>query len=172
MDTTQPELAMNTALVIGGYMLEVNTARLAAADSDALALVRLRDLVSHFQRRLREIAEETEAALLERIDAEGDIVLSEDERLYVGTTKVTRCIDDQGVLMAILEAGNGNLELLTTGAGGLLASQPWKHGAVRKLIGDVRSNALFVEEVRRDVKTGKPLRSVKLHDKRYAGKGD
>ena len=150
--------------------LAAMSAELALLDSatDPLALVALRDSVIVMQRQLRQHAEAIEAALIEYIDAHGDIVLSDVERLYVGTTKVTRSTDDQGILMAVLEAGNGNLELLTTGNGGVLASQPWKHGTVRKLIGDERFTGLFTEEVRKDIKTGKPARNVKVYDSRFA----
>jgi len=137
-------------------------------EAHPLNLVRLRDMVIGMQRELRVHAEAIEQALIECIDAQGDIVLSDTERLYVGFTKTTRSIDDQSILMAVLDAGGGNLELLTTGDGGVLASQPWKHGAVRKLIGDERFGGLFTEETRKDIKTGKPVRSVKVFDSRFA----
>ena len=83
---------------------------------------------------------------------------------------MTKSIDDQEILMAILEAGNGNMELLTTGAGGMLGSQPWKSGAVRALIGDAKFNKLFTTETKLDVKTGKPAKSVKVADSRFGPK--
>lgn len=137
-------------------------------EAHPLNLVRLRDTVIGMQRELRVHADAIEQALIECIDAQGDIALSDTERLYVGLTKTTRSIDDQSILMAVLDAGGGNLELLTTGDGGVLASQPWKHGAVRKLIGDERFSGLFTEETRKDIKTGKPVRSVKVFDSRFA----
>ena len=136
-------------------------------EAHPLNLVRLRDLVIGMQRELRVHAEAIEQALIECIDAQGDIVLSDTERLYVGQTKTTKSVDDQGILMAILEAGGGNLELLTTGDGGMLASQPWKAGAVRNLIGDDKFSACFETTVKIDVKTGKPARSVKVADQRF-----
>ena len=81
-----------------------------------------------------------------------------------GNTKTIKSTDDQGILMAILEVGNGNLELLTTGSGGMLCSQPWKHGAVRKLIGEERFEALFTTTVSQDLNTGKATRSLKTYD--------
>ncbi len=84
--------------------------------------------------------------------------------------QLTKSIDDQEILMAILEAGNGNMEMLTTGAGGMLGSQPWKSGAVRALIGDAKFNKLFTTETKLDVKTGKPAKSVKVADSRFGPK--
>ena len=99
-----------------------------------------------------------------------DLEISDTERLYVGTTRVTKSIDDQEILMAILEAGNGNMELLTTGSGGMLGSQPWKPGAVRALIGDAKFAQCFTTETKLDVKTGKPAKSVKVADSRFGPK--
>jgi hypothetical protein len=131
-------------------------------------LLRWRDAVLANMRKARAEVTQMEAALLAYMDAHAcDLVISDTERLYVGHTKTTRSVDDQGILMAILEAGGGNLELLTTGPGGMLASQPWKHGAVRELIGEQKFGACFSTEVKLDMKTGKPARSVKLADDRF-----
>ena len=131
-------------------------------------LLRWRDEVLANMREARAEVAQMEAVLLAYMDHHAcDLVISDTERLYVGQTKTTRSIDDQGILMAILEAGGGNLELLTTGPGGMLASQPWKHGAVRELIGEQKFGECFRVEVKVDMKTGKPLRSVKLADDRF-----
>ena len=83
-------------------------------------LLRARDVLIVAQRNLRNLAIELDALLINYMRANAcDIAISDTERLYVGTTKVTKSYDDQGILMAIMEAGNGNLELLTTGDGGM-----------------------------------------------------
>lgn len=132
------------------------------------AMLRLRDAALITMRKARADVAHMEATLLAYMDEHAcDLVISDTEKLYVGQTKTTKSVDDQGILMAILEAGGGNLELLTTGDGGMLASQPWKAGAVRALIGDDKFSACFTVDVKIDIKTGKPARSVKVADARF-----
>ena len=135
------------------------------------ALLRVRDRAIVALRTAREMMADVDAAIIDYMTLnQCDLQISETERLYVGSTRVTKSIDDQEILMAILEAGNGNMELLTTGSGGMLASQPWKAGAVRALIGDAKFAQCFTTEVKLDVKTGKPAKSVKVADSRFGPK--
>lgn len=135
------------------------------------ALLRVRDRAIVSMRMARELMASVDAAIIDYMTLnQCDLQISDTERLYVGTTRVTKSIDDQEILMAILEAGNGNMELLTTGSGGMLGSQPWKSGAVRTLIGDAKFNKLFTTETKLDVKTGKPAKSVKVADSRFGPK--
>ncbi|GAA5367230.1 hypothetical protein [Streptococcus uberis] len=132
------------------------------------AMIAMRDIALVTMRKARAKMAQMEATLLAYMDEHAcDLEISDTERLYVGQTKTTKSVDDQGILMAILEAGGGNLELLTTGDGGMLASQPWKAGAVRDLIGDNKFSACFETTVKIDLKTGKPARSVKVADQRF-----
>ena len=136
------------------------------------ALLRVRDRAIVSLRMARELMASVDAALIDYMNLnQCDLQISETERLYVGSTRVTKSIDDQEILMAILEAGNGNMELLTTGSGGMLGSQPWKPGAVRALIGDAKFAQCFTTETKLDVKTGKPAKSVKVADSRFGPKG-
>ena len=135
------------------------------------ALLRVRDRAIVALRTAREMMADVDAAIIDYMTLnQCDLQISDTERLYVGSTRVTKSIDDQEILMAILEAGNGNMELLTTGSGGMLGSQPWKSGAVRALIGDAKFNKLFTTETKLDVKTGKPAKSVKVADSRFGPK--
>ena len=141
------------------------------SDENDRALLRVRDRAIVALRQARELMADVDAALIDYMGLnQCDLQISDTERLYVGNTRVTKSIDDQEILMAILEAGNGNMELLTTGAGGMLASQPWKPGAVRELIGDAKFRKCFTTEVKMDVKTGKPSKSVKVADSRFGPK--
>ena len=115
-------------------------------------MLRMRDELSVLLRKVKELMAELEQVMVEHIDEFGDIAVDADERLYVGKTVVHKSVD---------EVGNGNLELLTTGEGGMLASQPWKHGALTKLLGKERVDALFETSWRQDIKSGKIIRSVK-----------
>ena len=141
------------------------------SDENDRALLRVRDRAIVALRTAREMMADVDAAIIDYMTLnQCDLQISETERLYVGSTRVTKSVDDQEILMAILEAGNGNMELLTTGEGGMLASQPWKHGAVRALIGDAKFAQCFTTETKLDVKTGKPAKSVKVADSRFGPK--
>ena len=136
------------------------------------ALLRVRDRAIVSMRIARELMASVDAALIDYMTLnQCDLEISDTERLYVGSTRVTKSIDDQEILMAILEAGNGNMELLTTGSGGMLGSQPWKSGAVRALIGDAKFAQCFTTETKLDIKTGKPAKSIKVADSRFGPKG-
>ncbi len=131
-------------------------------------MLRMRDFISSTQRDLRALAEQLETEMIAHIDLHGDIEISETERLYVGNTKTNKSIGDgQGITMAVLEAGGGNLELLTSGEGGVLCSQPWKYGAVKALIGEAKMLELFSVEIKQDIKTGKAQRVVKSYDSKF-----
>ena len=135
------------------------------------ALLRVRDRAIVALRTAREMMADVDAAIIDYMTLnQCDLQISETERLYVGSTRVTKSIDDQEILMAILEAGNGNMELLTTGADGMLGSQPWKAGAVRALIGDAKFAQCFTTETKLDLKTGKPAKSLKVADSRFGPK--
>ena len=143
------------------YSIEMDGYQPENWDANERKMLRMRDELSVLLRKVKEIMAKLEQVMVEHIDEFGDIAVDADERLYVGKTVVHKSIDDQAILMAVLEVGNGNLELLTTGEGGMLASQPWKHGALTKLLGKERVNALFETSWRQDIKSGKVLRSVK-----------
>ena len=135
------------------------------------ALLRVRDRAIVALRQARELMADVDAALIDYMGLnQCDLEISDTERLYVGSTRVTKSVDDQEILMAILEAGNGNMELLTTGSGGMLGSQPWKSGAVRALIGDAKFAQCFTTETKLDLKTGKPAKSIKVADSRFGPK--
>ncbi len=149
-------------------MQELNAMEIEAPANNERKLLRMRDSVAVMQRQLRAFAETLEHATIAHIDMHGDIAISDTERLYVGTTRTNKSIGDgQEITMAVLEAGGGSMELLTSGEGGLLAAQPWKYGAVKKLLGDTKTAQLFTTEERQDIKTGKALRSVKTFDSRF-----
>ena len=151
------------------FQADLNKLTLEKSQDQEYKLLAARDTLIIAGRHLRTAIIEVEALLIGYMQGNDcDIVISDKERLYVGTTKTTKSIDDQGILMAIMEAGNGNLELLTTGDGGMLASQPWKYGAVRALIGDEAFGKCFSVEVKLDAKTGKPAKQVKVFSKEFA----
>ena len=125
------------------------------------ALLRVRDRAIVAVRTARELMASVDAAIIDYMTLnQCDLEISDTERLYVGSTRVTKSVDDQEILMAILEAGTG----------GMLGSQPWKPGAVRALIGDAKFAQCFTTETKLDIKTGKPAKSVKVSDSRFGPK--
>ena len=137
-----------------------------AADRQA-DLLSLRDEVSVALRRLKEESSRLEALLIQHIDANGDIEVGEGQRLYVGKTKVTKSLDDKQVFLLVMEASGGDLDAFQSGEQGVLVSQPWKSGAVRKLIGEELFGTAFLSETVKDLKTGAAKRSVKTFDEAF-----
>ena len=99
-------------------------------------ILKLRDDISVLQRKLKAEAALLEDLIRQHIDAHGDIEIGGGQRLYVGNTKVTKSLDDKQVFQLVLDASGGDLGVFQNGAEGVLVSQPWKSGAVRKMIGD------------------------------------
>ena len=150
---------------------KTNTGAVPRSESYERHLLLKRDYAITALRNAKYSMEAIDQELLEYMTENNcALAISEDERLYVGTTKVTKCVDDQATLMAILDAGGGNMELLTSGEGGMLVSQPYKYGSVRTLIGEHMFGQCFTVEIRADLKTGKQLKSVKVFDRRFARK--
>jgi hypothetical protein len=49
----------------------------------------------------------------------------------------------------------------------LMSASPWKHGAVKKRIGDAKFAELFEEIIEDDLKTGKPTEVLKRLDESF-----
>ncbi len=130
-------------------------------------LLELRDEISVAQRKLREEAARLETLIISHIDAHGDIEIGGGQRLYVGNTRVTKSTNDTQVFLLVMEASGGDLATFASGERGVLVSQPWKSGAVRKLIGEDLFQSVFSVETVKDLKTGAAKRSVKTFDEAY-----
>ena len=127
-------------------------------------MLALRDEIYVAIRKLKEESSRLDDLMVQHIDGHGDIEIGGGQRLYVGNTKVTKSLDDKQVFQLVLDASGGDLGVFQNGAEGVLVSQPWKSGAVRKMIGDdLFYSAFFVETVK-DLKTGAAKRSVKTFD--------
>ena len=110
----------------------------------------LRDLhtrAAEIKRDAQRLIDAIEAAAFDHIVATGtDIQLSETARWTIGKDKKVKSLDDTAILHAILEATQGDVERLTTGANGVLGSQPWKPATVKQIIGAERFEELFRTE--------------------------
>lgn len=125
------------------------------AEGTGLALYELHCAAKEQARRARELVASIEAAVIEHIEAtHRDVELPTGQRWYVGTAKKTVCRDDLATAEAVVQASGGVLDRLVSGDQGVLASAPWKHAAVRSLIGEARYSELFRTEEVADLKTG------------------
>ena len=127
-------------------------------------LLDVRSAIKSLQAKLKEFAAEVEGALIDHINAHGDIDMGDGKRLYVGTERNYRCRDQAATFVAVLEATGGDEALMAEH----LASGAWKFGACRKTLGE-RFGDLFEETVAQDLKTGSAKRIVKMHDPAFGG---
>lgn len=109
-------------------------------------------LALNFVKRLKEVAatlnEQAEKAAIEWIAANGEIV-DGDVRYYVAPSKVHKCKDTKGVLAALLQASDGDLDAVAE----CFASGAWKPGETKKRLGDV-ADTFFETVATPDLKTG------------------
>jgi len=143
----------------------LQSALFVVVPGSATASVELQELhsnVKNLTRDLRAILALIEESVIEHIETTGqDIELSNGERWYIGKGKVTKSIDDQGVLEAILTATGGDLSQVVSGANGVLSASPWKIAATRAIIGEELFAKLFKTETTVDLKTGKVKKELK-----------
>ena len=136
-----------------------------------IALRELHELAVVVKQQAADTLKQIEAALVEHIEATGEqIPCGLGRYWYVGTkTKVT-CKDDQAVVAAVLDARGGDMSILASGENGVLGSSPWKHGAVKALLGPEEFERLFTTEYLVDLKDGaaKGVRALKVADERYS----
>lgn len=80
-----------------------------------------------------------------------------DTRYYVGTKKKIKPLGNWQIMEALLEQTGGDAKQMA----GCLASDAWKQGGIKKLVGDDKHKELFetIEEL--EVKTGKPKKELK-----------
>lgn len=127
-------------------------------------ILETRDKLAVLQRYLREQAKLLDVIAMKHIDEYGDIEMGDGMRLYVTTVQSWKSNDDRDVLQEILEANGGDLSVLSSGPTGVLVSQPWKSGAVKKCVGEKIYLSLFTAHKSFDVLTGKSVRAVKVAD--------
>ncbi len=118
----------------------------ATADQVLLALEAVRVLGELH----RDLKAQVEAAAISHIERHGEISDGV-RRYYVAPNKSTRCTDVRGTLAAILDAAGGDLDAVQD----CLASDAWKPGATRKLLG-AASDGYFETKVTTSLKTGEP----------------
>lgn len=123
----------------------------------------VRDRVDYFKTAVRELDQLLNGIMLQWLDQPGNHLEIGPKRYYIGTKKKTVCGDVPAALEAVLTATGGDLGKLAE----LLGSQPLKYGACREVLGDAWGDH-FTEVVEQDLKTGKPLKAVKVADERFS----
>ena len=135
----------------------------------------LREVMSHAKSQasvLRDLTRHIEQAIIEHIETTGlDIELLDGKRWYVGKDKIIKSNDDTAVMHAVLDATGGDVAKFTTGADGVLASSPWKFGAVKTLLGEDRFATLFTTTYKTSLETGKTIKVLKVADPAFQLKG-
>lgn len=134
-------------------------------ESEAAAVLLVRDWVLSAQSKLRDLKQLLDEQLIAWIESNGDLVIDEQSRLYVGREKVTKCRDVGACLQALFDLAEGEYEKVVQ----CLSTTAIKHGAARSVLGDEYAKH-FTEEVKADIKTGKPKKAV-IEANQFSRKG-
>lgn len=139
-----------------------------ALDSRSLSarepLLDVRSGVKLLQERLKHLSAEIEQALIENIDAHGEIDIGDGKRLYVGRDRSYKCRSVEQTFEALFETVGGDQALLCEH----LSSGAWKPGACKRTLGE-RFVEMFDEVEANDLKTGSAKRIVKTFDSQFGG---
>lgn len=88
------------------------------------------DRIKFYQSELKTLRDRAESAMMEWIKVNGDLVVSDSVRYYVGTSKTTKCTNIPGAVEKIMEATGGDFTRFCD----VLASGAIKHGAAKKVL--------------------------------------
>jgi hypothetical protein len=119
-------------------------------------------------RRAKEVKDELESRMVEKIQAHGEFVIGE-VRYYVGNPKKVKCQSNADTLNAMLAYCGGDVERLSD----CLASDAWKYGTVRTLLEEAGKSEvydlLFETTTEPELKEGKPLKRLMKHNPAFSG---
>lgn len=118
--------------------------------------------VDYFKGAAKQLDTLLKEALLEYLNEPGKELIIGENRYYIGTKKKVVSGDKGKLLEALLESSGGDFEAVAE----VLASQPFKHGACKGVLGDAWGDH-FTELVEDDVKTGKPKKEIKVVNDRF-----
>ena len=142
---------------------DVDTALIRLGDhSSADEVAATLEQVVLLQQKAREFKRLLDEEIISWIKANGDLRLG-DIRYYVGRKKRVKVRNGSEALSAMVVAASGDIGTVAD----LMAAQPWKHGAVKKQLGDAKFAELFEEIIEDDLKTGKPTEVLKRLDESF-----
>jgi hypothetical protein len=111
-------------------------------------------------RRAKEVKDELECRMVEKIQTTGEDIVIGDCRYYVGVAKTVKCIDPKTTLEEILTTSGGDVGKVID----CLSSKAFKYGTVRRFFeeaGQFQTYGRLFETVEADeLKTGKPTRRL------------
>lgn len=122
----------------------------------------VRERIDAATQRLREVKGMIDDAMLQWINANGEIEHGT-IRYYVGKTTTKKCRDNAKTIEAAYEAVEGDADRFAE----LLSSNAFKPGACSKVFTDEQFDECFEVVEQQDVKTGKPKKSVHKVDSRF-----
>lgn len=122
-----------------------------AAEADVLTAINLHDRLKEITKVMGNLLSD---AAVKFINEHGDITCG-NIRYYVGSTTYTKCKDVKATLETLLKVTGGDFEKMAS----CLASDAWKAGASRAVLGD-QFLTCFSQEVRQDIAEGKPKKSL------------
>jgi len=142
---------------------DVDTALIRLGDhSSADEVAATLEQVVLLQQKAREFKRLLDEEIISWIKANGDLRLG-DIRYYVGRKKRVEVRSGSEALSAMVVAASGDIGTVAD----LMSAQPWKHGAVKKQLGDAKFAELFEEIIEDDLKTGKPTEVLKRLDEAF-----
>lgn len=128
-------------------------------------------LLNNAKAFVKELEKLLDASAFEYIEECGAFTIGT-ERYYIATEKVTKCRDVKATLEKLLNVFDGDLIAVAE----CLGSSAWKYGQVRNALEHLPTprpevfDELFEVTEKRDVKTGKPEKSVKKIDTTFLPK--
>lgn len=129
----------------------------ASVDEIAEALT----VVESFKHIAKELEVELKRRMLEHVEENGPVKIGT-IRYYAGSNRTVKCRDSGVTLEALLKATGGDVEQIAK----LFASQPFKHGACRDVLGDEWAKCFETADAT-VLKEGKPVKELQTADVRF-----
>lgn len=145
---------------------------LATVENDIILLTPLvpKDIVLQAMERVHFLKKEAkrlddlfEQFAIEWIRSNGDLVVNDTVRYYVGATKTTKCVDVPETIKALLNATDGDFGKLCE----TLSSGCIKHGAAKKILSEEDFTKLFITSSSDNLEEGKPDKKLKKIDTKF-----
>lgn len=160
--TDDTQLAKPGAALSAVQIAEQSLERLAAGLADHDDVLVAIDIRTRINAMVRVLNDSLKAKIIEWIEKNGEVTCG-DTRFYVGTEKNTRCCDYKNTMIALLNATEGDLDRVVQ----CLASGAFKPGATGLVLDDGTYRTLFHTEDVKDLKTGKPRKTIVKADPRF-----
>ena len=162
----------NDSEQVGGKLSPVDLNNYACAidvDTPPEEVIQLIQLCQYYEQQIKLVRKAAENVGISWVNHNGDIQYEDLDgnviRHYVGTVKTTKLKPDSkaAAIMAILDATGGDLDAMAE----LLAAQPVKHGACKKVLTEEVWGELFETVEQEDLKTGKPKKALITINSRF-----